>query len=309
MQKLSFWASSLFAAIIAVVPACKNDHDHDDITGFGDVEIEFDHQAGSSALVLGNEYTTAAGEQVRFTTFDYFVSNFVLTNKDGFTYTVPKNECYFLVKHDDPDSREIKLKNIPAGDYTGLRFTIGVDSAKSVSPIAERTGALDPKKYRVAHLTGTMQLKLGEMEKIEIKNFITGGGFLIVDAAGGNQPFSNDVQTLLEGMFPEEARALNSPLPVDHVIYTKADGALRPGDTTYRSFARRGLGADARTPRLRGMTVKDGTSERVAVFFSPEDLSTALVGMPVDGIYGYSPATATLLMQKMLIYAQANGKF
>jgi len=144
MQKLSFWALSLFAAIIAVVPACKNDHDHDDITGFGDVEIEFDHQAGSSALVLGNEYTTAAGEQVRFTTFDYFVSNFVLTNKDGFTYTVPKNECYFLEKHDDPDSREIKLKNIPAGDYTGLRFTIGVDSAKSVSPIAERTGALDP---------------------------------------------------------------------------------------------------------------------------------------------------------------------
>ena len=178
-----------------------------------------------------------------------------------------------------------------------------------VEPVKVGTGALDPKKYRVAHLTGTMQLKLGEMEKNEIKNFITGGGFLIVDAAGGNQPFSNDVQTLLEGMFPEEARALNSPLPVDHVIYTKADGALRPGDTTYRSFARRGLGADARTPRLRGMTVKDGTSERVAVFFSPEDLSTALVGMPVDGIYGYSPATATLLMQKMLIYAQANGKF
>lgn len=144
MQKFSFWALALLAAV-CIVPACKHDHDEDeDLTGFGEVEIEFDNQAGNTSLVLGNEYTTAAGEKIRLSTFNYFVSNFSLVKSDGTEYVVPKDECYFLVKHDDPDSREIKLKNIPAGDYKELRFTIGVDSAKSVSPIAERTGALDP---------------------------------------------------------------------------------------------------------------------------------------------------------------------
>lgn len=151
MKKLSFGALALLFISTIFTPACKNDHDHDDITGFGDVEIEFDNKAGSASLVLGNEYTNAAGEKLRFSTFNYFVSNFVLTKKDGTTYTVPKDECYFLIKQSESASRTIALKNIPAGDYTGLRFTIGVDSAKSVSPASERTGVLDPAGAASGH--------------------------------------------------------------------------------------------------------------------------------------------------------------
>jgi hypothetical protein len=142
MQKLSFGAFALLASSLFFV-AC-HDHDHDKIEGFGDVEIEFDNQAGSSALLFGTEYTTASNEKVKFTAFNYYVSNFVLTKADGTEYVVPKDSCYFLCKHDDADSRKVVLKNIPAGDYTGLRFVVGVDSAKSVSPIGERLGVLDP---------------------------------------------------------------------------------------------------------------------------------------------------------------------
>lgn len=144
MKNLSFWAIALLASLF-VVPACKNDDDHhDDITGFGEVEIEFDHRAAAAALDFGTEYTNAAGEKLKFSTFDYYISNIVLVKSDGTEYAVPKNDSYFLIKHDDVDSREVKLSNVPAGDYTGLRFVIGVDSAKSVSPIGERTGVLDP---------------------------------------------------------------------------------------------------------------------------------------------------------------------
>lgn len=136
-----FLLSLLFAAIF--IPACKDKEDND-LTGFGDVEIEFDNRAGDASLVLGTEYTNAAGEKLKFSTFNYFVSNFVLVKADGTEYTVPKDSCYFLCKQNFPDTREVVLKNIPAGDYTGLKFIIGVDSAKSVSPITERTGALDP---------------------------------------------------------------------------------------------------------------------------------------------------------------------
>lgn len=122
---------------------CKKD-DHDDLSGTGSVTIEFDNRAGSEAFAFDKDFKNAAGETVRFTTFNYFVSNFVLVKADGSEYAVPKDSCYFLCKHEDTDSREITLNNIPAGDYTAVRFTIGVDSLKSVSDISERAGVLDP---------------------------------------------------------------------------------------------------------------------------------------------------------------------
>jgi hypothetical protein len=136
----------LLAALVAAVfsfNACKDDKD-DAVTGFGDVELEFESRAGDATLELGKEYTNAAGEKLTFSTFNYYISNIVLVKADGTEYVVPKDQSYFLIEHNDPESKEIKLSNVPAGDYTGLRFLIGVDSAKSVSPIGERTGALDP---------------------------------------------------------------------------------------------------------------------------------------------------------------------
>ncbi|HMX38785.1 MAG TPA: hypothetical protein PKD78_00600 [Saprospiraceae bacterium] len=140
-----------FYALIALsLGACKDGTD-DPIVGTGDVEIEFENRAGDATMILGNEYTNAAGEKLRFSTFNYYISNIVLVNKDGSTYTVPKNDSYFLVKQADAPSRTIQLSNVPAGDYTGLRFVLGVDSLKSVSPAAERTGVLDPATGASGH--------------------------------------------------------------------------------------------------------------------------------------------------------------
>lgn len=118
--------------------------DEEDLSGVGSIAFEFDNRAGDASLVFGNDYKNAAGETLKFSTFNYFVSNFVLVKADGSEYVVPKDSCYFLCKHDDPDSREVVINNIPAGDYEEIRFTIGVDSAKSVSDISQRTGVLDP---------------------------------------------------------------------------------------------------------------------------------------------------------------------
>lgn len=145
MQKFSIAALAVLASLF-IIPACHNhdDDDEDTIKGFGSIELEFDNQAAGSALQFGVEYTNAAGEKLQFTTFDYYISNVVLVKSDGTRYVVPKDDSYFLCKHDDAETREIKIDNVPAGDYTGLEFMVGVDSAKSVSPIAERTGVLDP---------------------------------------------------------------------------------------------------------------------------------------------------------------------
>jgi hypothetical protein len=110
----------------------------------GNLEIYFDNRAGADALVFGTNYINANGDTMNFSMFNYFVSNFSLTKADGSSYTLAKDSCYFLVKHDVDSTRSIVLKNIPVGDYTSINFMIGVDSLKSASDISERTGVLDP---------------------------------------------------------------------------------------------------------------------------------------------------------------------
>jgi len=41
------------------------------------------------------------------------------------------------------------------------------------------------------------------------------------------------------------------------------------------------------------------------VIYSREDLSVGLVGQEIDGVIGYSPATATKLMARILKYASS----
>ena len=150
MQVFSIRTLLFSAILLSFVAGCK-DKSEDEFTGFGSVEFEFDNQASGSSLVFGKDYTNAAGETLQFTTFDYYVSNIVLINENGSRYVVPKDESYFLCKHDDASTREIKIDNVPAGNYTGVEFIVGVDSAKSVSPIGERVGVLDPASGANGH--------------------------------------------------------------------------------------------------------------------------------------------------------------
>jgi len=146
MKSISFFFLAFSLFIIPILSSCnKDDHDHNhEMEGGNSVVIEFDHRANGAALALGSTYINEAGESIVFSLFDYYVSNFELIKTDGTVYTVPKDSCYFLIKESDPSSQEIVLNNIPAGDYASVRFLIGVDSAKSVSSAAERTGVLDP---------------------------------------------------------------------------------------------------------------------------------------------------------------------
>ncbi len=75
-------------------------------------------------------------------------------------------------------------------------------------------------------------------------------------------------------------------------------GAFLPGKfpVEYRAYARQRLGA-AQTLRLKGLK----SANKWSVIFSPEDLSTGLVGHPVDGVNGYTPATATEITRRLIL--------
>ncbi len=140
----SFFVKTLFTffSISLILSSCKKE---EDLTGTGTLKVEFDNKANGVDLSLGTAYTNASGEAMTFSMFNYYVSNFVLVKSDGSTFTVPKSESFFLLKETaNGENQSVELKNVPAGDYKEIRFTIGVDSLTSTLPVGERTGVLDP---------------------------------------------------------------------------------------------------------------------------------------------------------------------
>ena len=83
------------------------------------------------------------GEPFNVTLFQYYVSNIHLVKSDGSEYVVPQNESYFLIREHKPETQTITLNNVPEGKYTAMRFTIGIDSLRNASDVAQRTGCLD----------------------------------------------------------------------------------------------------------------------------------------------------------------------
>lgn len=131
----------LVIALISVFTfSCKEDPDAE--PGLpGEVTLEFDHIVGTRALSLDNqEYTNTNGDKFTVSRFKYYISNIILKKADGTEYKQP--ESYYLIDESVPASKNVNIKDIPAGEYTSLTFTIGVDSARNVS--GAQTGALDP---------------------------------------------------------------------------------------------------------------------------------------------------------------------
>ncbi|MEP7265856.1 MAG: MbnP family protein, partial [Bacteroidota bacterium] len=90
----------------------------------------------------GTMYATAAGQQFSLLKLKYYVSNVVLLKQDGTEF---KTDIYHLVDESDIlNTGYISINNVPVGNYYGVRFTIGVDSAKVAS--AQFSGDLDPSK-------------------------------------------------------------------------------------------------------------------------------------------------------------------
>lgn len=129
----------LFLAALVAFTACKDDDDNTP-TGNGTLNVELEHSFGADAFELNsaNFYTTAAGEQVKFNTLKYYISNVVLTKSDGTTWVQP--ESYYLVDASNAASTMLNIADVPSADYTAITFTLGVDSTRNIS--GAQTGAL-----------------------------------------------------------------------------------------------------------------------------------------------------------------------
>lgn len=131
-----------------VLLGCSED---DALPETGSLVLKFDNVVGTSNLQLNTSdmpYLNEANEAFRVSKLSYYISSIKLKNEDGTIY-VDKIENdgsagYYLIDEAEAASQQVTLSNVPAGNYTEVTFTIGVD-ANQVNQGAQ-TGALDPLK-------------------------------------------------------------------------------------------------------------------------------------------------------------------
>lgn len=157
----------------------------------------------------------------------------------------------------------------------------------------EQLGSSDAK---VAFLTGTEKLTLTDEQKQAIKSWVSGGGTLVIDAAGGSKTFAEAIEQALVSTFggTDSLRKLDQASPV----YTLSGHEI--ADVFYREQAIVDMGGiRSKNPSLQAVYV----GERAGVIYSQYDLTGGLLGAPAYTCSGYKPDSCYKLVRNIVLVA------
>lgn len=127
MKKILYKVIVLLAVCTFTI-GCSNDNDEDPAAATGKMGLKFDNSYGDNDLILETQTNTTANKEVlKIKVVRYIVSNIVLTKEDGTTFTYPKSKSYFIADEDSEAGYKFVLTDVPTGDYTKVKFGIGVD--------------------------------------------------------------------------------------------------------------------------------------------------------------------------------------
>jgi len=176
------------------------------------------------------------------------------------------------------------------------RIAVKVHGPMEISKLA---GA----KVKLAALTGTDKLTLSDGEIEALKAFVSGGGTLFIDAAGGDERgrgFIKSAEDAVAKICPgSRLRVLSASSPLYNLPKMKIASVRWRRGTKVKMVG-------VKRPMIRAALVKN----RPAVLVSEHDITAALVGYPSFSIYGYDPGsnrdpgTAFKLMRNIVLYAQ-----
>ena len=172
------------------------------------------------------------------------------------------------------------------------RFSSLLSHSDSISLVSSAipVDKLPGSGCKIAAMTGTGELQLSETEKKAIKEWITGGGKLVVDAANNSKVFYESVrkalQTTLGGRFT----------PVSKTDALFAHDKKQLPVMGYRKASRR-EGCIQGRPSLESLSI-DG---KVVVILSQHDITSGLLGYPSGAARGYDCKTALQLMRNIIL--------
>lgn len=137
MRSLSILLTAACAGL-ALFSSCKKSDSG--TAPYGKLQVSLSNEAGGKPVELGPmNYVNAAGNPYSVDLLKYYVSNFTLVRADGSEHNF---KDYHLIDAAVPASQSFSLDSVASGEYTMLRFYLGVDSARNHTGVQE--GALDP---------------------------------------------------------------------------------------------------------------------------------------------------------------------
>ncbi|MBI5724017.1 MAG: DUF4159 domain-containing protein [Planctomycetes bacterium] len=158
-------------------------------------------------------------------------------------------------------------------------------------PASAPAGPLD-----IAFMTGTAAFTLEDRQKEAIKKFVADGGMLVIDAAGGNQAFTDSARAALEEIFGQDSVVR---IPAENNLYTL--GVAKIDKCTFQRRTAMRMGKDT-LPRLL-TAARQGHNQTALpdIIFSPEDITSALMGIALYNSDGYSSGSAYELARNIAI--------
>ncbi|NQZ59286.1 MAG: DUF4159 domain-containing protein [Lentisphaeraceae bacterium] len=170
-----------------------------------------------------------------------------------------------------------------------MRKSLQLPTKKGVSLISLRDNK-ELAKQAVLYMTGSETFRLGSDEILNLKRYLTNGGFLFADSACSCEEFHQSFTSMLRRLFPHaklEVIPRDSPLyqdPFQHDMkFTSALKKTHP----------------EKEPFLLGLRQDD----RYVVIYSPLDFSSALANQLDDGSKGIASPAAFRLVTNIISYA------
>ncbi len=112
---------------LLVITSCKDDDD----VKVGSVNLSFNNNIENTSIVMNTaSYTNKSNEIYTISELKYIISNIVLIKANGEEFKYPTEKSYFLINEEVAESKTIELSTISEGEYTKIRFGIGVDQSK-----------------------------------------------------------------------------------------------------------------------------------------------------------------------------------
>lgn len=130
----------VLAGLSLALSSCKKDPPEPELK-YGNIDVKFEYVFGSNQepFEIGKQYThPKTGDVMTFSLFKFYVSNIKLKKDDGTWWVHP--DSYFLLDAKSAEASTFTVSDIPAGTYTEMEYTMGVDSFMNVSGVYE--GAL-----------------------------------------------------------------------------------------------------------------------------------------------------------------------
>ncbi len=139
----------LLLAVLTFV-SCKKDDEGAAEPTFGNITLDIKNTIDNTDIVLEtNTYTNESAETYKILELKYILSNIVLIKANGEEFKYPVDNSYFLINEEVAGSKKVSLKDIPTGEYTKIKFGVGVDQSKyplngmaNFIPTAEEAGML-----------------------------------------------------------------------------------------------------------------------------------------------------------------------